>query len=162
MANRGKPQPRQMDGPRLEHDLYRIQGRRNTDTATYSLISTVTLTTQVQRPLIIVRHPNESVNDYVWWRYCKHLRYVEDDNRLWRLLSYGTWHHRLVGRNGVPSQTKAPFKVTTVRTLNHATAIIQFFFSTSSSFSFSSQSDFFRFSHPIPSPFLSIFCLSVY
>ena len=85
-----------MDGPRPEHNLYRIQGRRNTDTATYSLISTVTLTTQVQRPLIIVRHPNESVSDYVWWRYCKHLRYVEDDNRLWRLLSYGTWHHRLV------------------------------------------------------------------
>jgi len=116
-----------MDGPRLEHDLYRIQGRRNTDTATYSLISTVTLTTQVQRPLIIVRHPNESVSDYVWWRYCKHLRYVEDDNRLWKLLSYGTWHHRLVGRNGVPSQTKAPFKVTTVRTLNLATVIIPFF-----------------------------------
>lgn len=33
MANRGKPQPRQMDGPRPEQDLYRIQGRRNTDTA---------------------------------------------------------------------------------------------------------------------------------
>jgi hypothetical protein len=55
-ANRGKPQARQeMDGSRPEQDLYQIKGRRNTDTATGLLISTVTLTTQVQRPLIIVR-----------------------------------------------------------------------------------------------------------
>ena len=57
MANQGKPQPtRGTDEPRPEQDLYRIQGRRHVDTATRSLIFTVTSTTQVQRPLIVVRH----------------------------------------------------------------------------------------------------------
>jgi hypothetical protein len=57
MANREKPQPKQMEGPRTERDLYRMQGRkRNNDMATCLLISTVTLTTQVQLPLIIFRH----------------------------------------------------------------------------------------------------------
>jgi hypothetical protein len=68
-------------------------------------------------------HQKRQRYDYVCWWCCKHLRYVEDDNRLWRLQPYGTWHHRLVKIY----QMKASFKVTNVRTLNLATAIIPLF-----------------------------------
>jgi hypothetical protein len=100
----------------------------------------------------------------VWWWYCKHLRYVGDDKRLWRLVSYGTWHHRMVKiyetkRSSISDEGILQNNhCENVESLNSNYSVL---FSTSSS-SFSSHPDFFRFSQPILSPFLSIFCLSIY
>lgn len=111
------------------------------------------------------RHQKRHRYDYVWWWYCKYFRYVEDDKRLWRLLSYGTWHHWLVKiyqtkRSSISDEgILQSHHRENVKSCNSDYFVL---FSTPSSFSFSSHSDFFRSFQSIPSPFLSIFCLSVY
>jgi len=105
------------------------------------------------------RHQKRHRYDYVWWWHCKYLRHVEDDNRLWRLLSYGTWHHQLVKIY----QTKRSFisdegilesrHRENVKSCNNDYFVV---FSNSSSIS-PSHSDFFRFFQPIPSTFFQYF-----
>lgn len=102
---------------------------------------------------------------YVWWWVCFYLKHEEHNKHSQRLLSYGMYRHsvwyRFTSLRGITSQKKAPFKVTTLRTLNFATAINSALLSTLSSFSLSFHPPFFRFFQQILSPLLSVFYSSV-